>query len=102
MNIADKNTKQGASTKRATLWRGISVGFNQKRTVFFKIENLGGYDSNGGHVADVKMLTLSPLEREEVLETWRQGKAAWYLKHSSIPLRGNAEAARRVVTARSN
>ena len=85
-----------------TQWGGMTVGFNKAKDVFFKIENLGGHDANGGHVADVKLLTLSAIEREELLATWRAGKTAWYQQVAGLPLRGGGERAKRAAILKTN
>ena len=95
MNIANEITTTGASAKRQTSWRGMTVGFNQKRTSFFQIENLGDHDSNGGHIAKVRTLDLSEIERADLLAAWRAGKIAWYQKMAGIPLRNKASRAAR-------
>jgi len=102
MKIANEITKAGASTKRMTQWKGMTVGFNKAKTDFFQIENLGGHDANGGHVADVRMIELSQIECEELLATWRAGKTAWYQKMAGLPLRRNAERASQIAVNKAN
>lgn len=65
-----------------TKWRGMEVGFNQKRTVFFVIakpitHDFKEYDSNGGRRVSGRLLELDSAERESLLDAWRSGKSEW-------------------------
>jgi hypothetical protein len=93
----------GASTKRMTTWNGMQVGFNKARTIFIEYtevmtNSFHQMDSNGGRVLMGRELTLTDAEREDLLATWRAGKAAWY-QETTIPLRSNAAKARQHFTA---
>jgi hypothetical protein len=102
MKIANEITRQGTSSKRLTQWNGMCVGFNKARTTFFKIEDFGPHDGNGGHIGFVRILELDSMERVSLLATWRVGKAAWYVNHAGLPLRRAASRARRAAIAETN